>query len=68
MYMNVDGLPANPWRRYWKLEGKYSQPPGPDPSQALQLLVEHLSQTAEMATHLGHPTISEDEFRGKLNV
>ena len=21
-----------------------------------------------MATHLGHPTISEDEFRGKLNV
>ena len=34
----------------------------------MQLLLEHLNQTSEMANHRGQPTISEDEFIGKLKV
>ena len=49
------------------LSGRYTFQ-GDVENQAVQLLLDHLRQTSEMATHRGQPTISEDEFIGKLKV
>lgn len=50
------------------LRGQYTLGPEADNNRALTLLIEHLRQTAEMATHKGQPTITEEEFIGKLSV
>ena len=50
------------------LKGQYYLPPEAYQNMALRLIIDHLSQTAEMATQGGQPTISEDEFIGKLQV